>query len=304
MAKVLEALERAKQERQKKLDDERNATAATDSLNAIAGDATYEDESQPETAPSAPVSRTHTVRREPVVHTQISEQVISAHDTQSPITEQLRQIRTNLETVLAEYRSRSLVITSPVSGDGKTLVTANLATVLADNPEHQVLLVDADLRKSDLYRLFGIRQTPGLSEYLREKASLESVIHETSLPNLKLIPAGHPPSKPTVLLSSDRMLNLIAELQRQYNWIIFDTPPLLPVTDASVLARECVGLVLVVRMGQTHRKTVERAQDLLAEMRLPVLGCILNDFVDTAPENQYYYKYYHKVRHEDGFRHR
>ena len=235
-------------------------------------------------------------------HRDMAEAVVGAHDNQSPIAEQVRQIRTNLETVLAEYRSRSIVITSPVTGDGKTLVAANLATVLADHPEQKILLVDADLRKPDQHHLYNVRQAPGLSEYLTGQCTQEEVVQQTSLPNLNVIAAGRPPDKPTVLLSSERMTNLLSEVQSTYQWIIFDTPPLLPVTDASVLARECVGLILVVRMGQTARTLIERSQDLLAEMRLPVLGCILNDFSSLSRSNNYYYKYYHKYGAKAGTR--
>jgi Mrp family chromosome partitioning ATPase len=101
---------------------------------------------------------------------------------------------------------------------------------------------------------------------------------------------------PTVLLSAERLTSLLRVLQKSYRWIVFDTPPLLPVTDAAVLARECTGLIMVVRMAQTPRTIIARAQNLLAEMRLPVLGCIVNDFTQRNRENSYYYKYYGKDR--------
>jgi capsular exopolysaccharide synthesis family protein len=171
-------------------------------------------------------------------------------------------------------------------------VTANLGCVLADDPEHQVLIVDADMRKGDQHGVFGLKPTPGLSDYLLHRALLEDVVQPTPLPNLKVIAAGRAPDKPTVLLNSERMASLIGELQRTYRWIIFDTPPLLPVTDALVLGRDCVGLILVIRMGQTDWGLIERAQGLLAETRLPVLGCILNDYNVHTQENAYYYRYY------------
>lgn len=302
MAKMLDALERARQERLKKMLAPNGVPVGND---ADGDEETPLEESltvsapQP-ASPSAPPAEARSAyrparsNRQDLPQNGISEMVIGAHDHQSPIVEQTRQIRTNLETILAEYRSRTLVISSPVTGDGKTLVTANLATVLADAPEHQVILVDADMRKGNQHSLFGCRPAPGLSEYLSGKCTLEEATYCTSLPNLKIIPAGRMPEMPTVLLGSEQMTALIEELQRSYRWILFDSPPLLPVTDAIVLARECIGLLMVVRMGQTHRNLIERAQELIAEMRVPVLGCILNDLDSPSKENSYYYSAYRR----------
>jgi capsular exopolysaccharide synthesis family protein len=296
MAKMLEALERAKQERLKKMQEGAPAVADDGQPDESAAPLAPPPLAAPPAAPpppARPAGGWGRRLRQPAVTFMagISEMVVGAHDHQSPITEQVRQIRTNLETVLAEYRARTIVISSPVSGDGKTLVAANLATVLADDPDHEILLIDADMRKGDQHRLFGVKASPGLSEYLRDLCPLEAATHATNLPNLKIIPAGHVPEKPTVLLSSDRMISLIGELQRTYRWVVFDTPPLLPVTDALVLGRDCVGLILVVRMGKTQWNLIERAQRVLAETRLPVLGCILNDFDSHTKENAYYYPY-------------
>jgi protein-tyrosine kinase len=287
MAKMLDALERARQERLK--------TQMGPALNTL--------EPPAHAAAPAPLheARPTGPTAQPAHHAQISEMIVGAHDQRSPITEQVSQIRTNLETVLAEYRSRTIVVTSPVAGDGKTLVAANLATVLADDPDNQVLLVDADMRKCDQHRLFGLPMSPGLSECLRDRCTLDEATYKTSLPNLSIVPAGRMPEKPTVLLGSDRMISLLGEWQRTYRWIVLDTPPLLPVTDALVLARECIGLIMVVRMGQTSEKVIIRAQDLLAEMRLPVLGCILNDFNNHSKENAYYYRYYKRPEDDGGF---
>jgi protein-tyrosine kinase len=311
MGRVLEALERARREREKRIGSAEPEGHEPPSAQVPAAPEVEPTEPPPPTAGNGhaePAAEERyefqtprfereatTVRlQRTALATGISERVVGAHDAQSPITEQVRQIRTNLETVLSDYRSRSIVVTSPVSGDGKTLVTANLTTVLADNPEHQVLLIDADMRKPDQHTLFGVRPHPGLSDFLRERNTLDEVIQSTDLPNLKVISAGHPPQNPTVLLSSDRMIAALGEMQRTFHWIVIDTPPLLPVTDASVIARECVGLILVVRMGQTPQNVIARSQELLVEQRLPVLGCILNDFSSQTRGNEYYYRYYRR----------
>lgn len=288
MARMLEALERARQERLRK------AARAVDRAAQCGGapQSGSESESADPENPAAAQPGT------------ISELVIGAHDHKSVVTEQLRQIRTNLETILADCRSKTIAVSSALPGDGKTLVTANLATILADDPEHRVLLVDADMRKGSQHALFGVRSAPGLSEYLRGRCSLDDSIHPTALPNLKLMPAGRAPDLPSVLLGSDRMGNLLTEMQRRYRWIIFDTPPILPITDALVLGRGCAGLILVVRMDRTNRKMIERAQDALAETRIPVLGCVLNDFDLKSRDTAYYGRYYGEYGNTDrqGFK--
>jgi capsular exopolysaccharide synthesis family protein len=218
------------------------------------------------------------------------------------VAEQIRQIHTNLETVLAEHTSRMIVITSPIPGDGKTLVTANLATVLADDPNQRILLIDADMRKPDQHQLFGIQVSPGLSDYLTERNELEEVTYGSTIPNLDIIPAGRIPPKPTVLLSSERMSQITARFSPHYRWILIDTPPMLPVTDACLLARRALGMILVVRMGRTSRHLITRAEEMMAEMRLPVLGCILNEFTEHTRDNSYYYNYYGRPESSSGFK--
>ncbi len=306
MARMLDALERARQERLRQLQQgEGSAASAAPAPAQSASDDAKGGSAAPAppvTAPAATAARpAEAPSRSVTYHHEIDEQVVGVHDVQSPVTEQLRLIRTNLETVLADYRARSIVISSPCAGDGKSLVAANLAAVLADDPKSRVVLVDADLRGPVQHRNFGLRGTPGLAEYLQGRAGLEQVVRETSLPNLNVIPAGHPPAKPAVLLGSERMQSLLAELQHGWQWIIMDTPPLLPVNDAAVLGRESVGMIMVLRMGRTPRGLIQRAQDMLAEMRLPVLGCILNDFDSPGSSNQYYYQEYRKAA-RDGFR--
>ncbi|HOE96453.1 MAG TPA: CpsD/CapB family tyrosine-protein kinase [Candidatus Sumerlaeota bacterium] len=290
MAKVLDALEQARRERLRKLraagarvEAPLNPTEPGDDLELELVEAPQRESAlrpgqRPVVAPAA--------------HPHIAPEIVALHASDSPVAEQVRQIRTNLETVLAKLTARTIVITSPVSGDGKTLVAANLATILADDPRTRVMLVDADLRKPDQHRLFGVKGSPGLAEYLRGRHELADVAVGTSIPNLDFIPAGFPPDKPTVLLSGERMGELLKTLEETYQWVLFDTPPMLPVTDASLLARHVTGLILVVRVGSTTRGAIERTQEMLAETHLPILGCILNDFNDHAAPGGYYHKAY------------
>jgi capsular exopolysaccharide synthesis family protein len=294
MAKVLDALEKARLERERKFQQHRSEPATLASADDTASSSIAGGELR--AVGTEPVADTGRFTAPPAVLTTagISPEIVAAHDPQSPITEQARHIRTNLETVLADYQSRPIVISSPVSGDGKTLVAANLAWVLADNPEREVILIDADMRKPDQHRLFGLRQSPGLSEALSGACGLDDAIQSTAHSNLKVITAGRTPEHPSELLGTEHLNDLLSNLQRRFGWIVFDTPPLLPVTDASMLARESVGMILVMRMGRTHFEQLERAQELMAEMRLPVLGCIVNALTTQSPSENYYNKYYAK----------
>ena len=307
MAKVLEALERARQERLKKMEGSLEPEAQIQAPMQPSALAPSAGEGEAPSTTRVDASRAPSVsaalqRKEAL--RPASDIIVGFHEENSPVTEQIRHIRSNMDSVLADYRTRTIAVTSPVSGDGKTVITANLACVLADSPDQKVVLIDADMRKPDQHHLLGVPAGPGLSEYLQGQCELSEAMYATCIPNLTVIPAGRTPKKPTVLLGSERMHMMISGLQRTYQWIVFDTPPLLPVTDATIIGRECLGTILVVRMGQTPRTVIERAQTLLAEMRLPVLGCILNDFSQRSRENQYYYSYYHKTHPEeqDGFK--
>ena len=285
MAKVLDALARAQQERLRRQQPGLPVDADAPIRPEPSGPRPVVEpvgQTRSELAPVDPLEA------EPPVHPTVADVVVGAHDTLSPIAEQVRQIRTNLDAVLADYASRPIVVTSPVAGDGKTLFAANLAWTLTDNPQQRTLLIDADLRKGEQNRLFGMRRAPGLSEYLRGQGALDQAINRTSMPNLDVMPGGRATSKPTALLSSDRLAALLDQLRPHYTWIVFDTPPLLPVTDATLIGRLCVGLILVVRMGKTQRAAIARAQDLLAENRLPVLGCVLNEFEPMSRAYEYY----------------
>jgi capsular exopolysaccharide synthesis family protein len=301
MAKMLDALEKARQERLKRLHERQGAGPEDSAAQPSTGAPAPLSVVAPEPFQGTPPPARPAVNRAPI-HPGVSEMVIALHDGQSPLVEQVRQIRSNLQTVLDDRAVRTIVITSPASNEGKSLLCANLAVVLAEDPESQVILIDGDMRKPDQHRTFGFSLTPGLSEYLRSANTIDEVVRSTGLSNLKLISAGRRPDNPTVVLGSGRMTRLLRQLEQTYQWIILDTPPLLPVTDATLLARESTGLILVVRMAATPRTAIKRAQELLAELRLPVLGCILNDFNQKTRHDEYYSRYYEKTLEEDGFR--
>jgi succinoglycan biosynthesis transport protein ExoP len=196
-------------------------------------------------------------------------------DSRSPISEAYRAFRTSL--LLASANSpKVIVITSTFAREGKTTTSINLATVLAQMGK-PVLLVDADLRRPRLQKVFKGKMNLGLVNYLAANITLEDVIQETNVPNLSVVLSGPNPPNPSELLASDRMKSLIHEVRSKFAYVIFDSPPVLAVTDAVVLAASADGVVLCVHGGQTPRDLVQRSAERLRQSNIPVLGAILNN---------------------------
>jgi capsular exopolysaccharide synthesis family protein len=196
-------------------------------------------------------------------------------DSRSPISEAYRAFRTSL--LLASASSpKVIVITSTFAKEGKTTTSINLATVLAQMGK-PVLLIDADLRRPRLQKVFKGKMNLGLVNYLAANIPLEDVIQETAVPNLSVVLSGPNPPNPSELLASDRMKTLIHEVRTKFAYVIFDSPPVLAVTDAVVLAASADGVVLCVHGGQTPRELVMRSAERLRQSNIPVLGAILNN---------------------------
>lgn len=188
--------------------------------------------------------------------------------------EALRKLRTNLRFVDVDNQPRSIVITSANQGEGKSTVASNLATVLAESGE-QVVLVDADLRRSAVARAFDLDDSVGLTEVLAGTIPLADALQTTEVPGLQILAGGATPPNPSELLGSHRMEALITELATKH-FIVLDAPPLLPVTDAALLSRGADGAVLVVAAGKTHKEALERAASSLRVVDGKVLGAIIN----------------------------
>ena len=196
-------------------------------------------------------------------------------DSRSPVSESYRAFRTSL--LLASANSpKVIVITSSFAREGKTTTSVNLATVLAQMGK-PVLLVDADLRRPRLQKIFRGKMNLGLVNYLAANIPLEDVIQETSVPHLSVVLSGPTPPNPSELLASDRMKHLVHEVRGKFAYVIFDSPPVLAVTDAIVLAASADGVVLTVHGGQTPRELVIRSAERLRQSNIPVLGALLNN---------------------------
>ncbi|MCU1244479.1 MAG: hypothetical protein JWN02_389 [Acidobacteria bacterium] len=196
-------------------------------------------------------------------------------DSRSPISEAYRAFRTSL--LLASASSpKVIVITSTFAREGKTTTSVNLATVLAQMGK-PVLLIDADLRRPRLQKVFRGKMNVGLVNYLAANIPLEEVIQDSPVPQLSIILSGPTPPNPSELLASDRMKHMIDEVRGKFAFVIFDSPPVMAVTDSIVLAASADGVVLCVHGGQTPRDLVQRAAERLRQANIRVLGAILNN---------------------------
>jgi succinoglycan biosynthesis transport protein ExoP len=224
--------------------------------------------------------------------------LLAVERPRSAIAEAFRSLRTALSFSAAAQETKSLLVTSPSPLEGKSLVSINLAVAFAQAGK-RVLLVDSDLRKPRLHKTFGLAPTVGLSNLLAGEGvrDLDEAVQETSIENLFVLPCGPRPPNPSELLGTDRMRDLVAEMEEKFDKVIFDTPPTVNVTDSSVLLNFVDGAILVVRGFTTQRELARRAAELLQTGRGRVLGVILNN-ADTPKgaygyDGYYYYSSYY-----------
>jgi succinoglycan biosynthesis transport protein ExoP len=213
--------------------------------------------------------------------------------------EALRALRTNVLFSTAESPSRSLIVTSAGPGEGKTVVSSNLAAALADTGL-RVLVIDGDLRKPKLHKVFNVAQEPGLSNLIVGTCKASQVVVKTSILNLWVLPAGRVPPNPAELLGSSRFRQFLVSLRDHFDWIVIDTPPVMAVTDASVLAHAVSGVVFVVGAEMVSRQTAATALEQLALAHGKVLGGVLNR-VDLD-RNAYFYSQYYNKQYREYYR--
>jgi capsular exopolysaccharide synthesis family protein len=215
-------------------------------------------------------------------------------------SECFRTLRTSVLFSTAEEGLRSLVVTSTGPGEGKTLVATNLAVGLAQ-AGMRVLLIDADMRKPRVHMVFDKPRQPGLSNVLVGTAKFSETVHATTVPGLWMVPAGAYPPNPSELLSSKRFADLVASLGVHFDWAIIDTPPVMAVTDSSIVAHLTTGVVFVVGAEMTSRYAALRAVEQLGRGRAKFLGAVLNR-VDLQ-HNAYYYAEYYRREYSDYYNH-
>nr|WP_163182726.1 CpsD/CapB family tyrosine-protein kinase [Neobacillus sedimentimangrovi] len=206
----------------------------------------------------------------------------------SPVSEQFRTIRTNIQFSSIDQEVRTLMVTSPGPAEGKSTIAVNMAVVFAQQGR-RVLLVDADMRKPIMHYTFNQLNTYGLTSVLTREMTLVKAVKETNEKDLFVLTSGPVPPNPAELLSSMAMERFFREAEEQFDMIVFDTPPLMAVTDAQILANKCDGTILVVSSGKTDKDQLVKAKDLLDSVQSKLLGVVLNN---KKLKNTNYYYYY------------
>jgi capsular exopolysaccharide synthesis family protein len=221
--------------------------------------------------------------------------LIAHQDARSLVSEAYRNVRTSIQLSSNGYPPpRVLLITSSFQREGKTATSINLAEALAQNGQ-RVILLECDLRNPRMHRAMGIHGADGMSSFLAGGAELGGLIRPSSVPNLYCITAGRIPSNPAELISAQRMREGLNALQEHFDNIIIDSPPLLPVTDARILATLVDGVILVIRADVTPRGVVLQSKRLLKAVHAPLLGAILNGVDMFGPGRYRYAQYYSYV---------
>ncbi len=218
--------------------------------------------------------------------------LVTLTDPDSPVSEEYRKLKGMITKLTKRDGFRNLLmVTSSVSGEGKSVTCLNLAVILAEEYNHTVLLIDADLRRPSLHGYLGVPQHAGLSDCLRGGLDLKTAIVRTGIPKLSLLTSGGKTANPVELLSSPRMRELLREVKGRYRdrYVIIDTPPLLPYAETHALAAQTDGVVFVVKEGTTSRKSIRDAIDSMKEASL--LGVVFNDVSAGSLKGRYDYYY-------------
>ncbi|WKZ19232.1 MAG: polysaccharide biosynthesis tyrosine autokinase [Candidatus Jettenia sp. CY-1] len=225
-------------------------------------------------------------------------QLITYNLPKYPITESIKRIRTNIMFSHPDNPKKTLLVSSAIPSEGKTLLTSNLGVVMAQTGK-KVLLVDADLRNPSLHKTFELDESSGLSNSLINPINLHRVARVTKVPNLYVITSGPPSPNPSELLSSLAMVEFLKVAKEEYDWIIIDSPPLLTVTDGSILARMVDGIVFVLRNKRTSIAIAQKGVGCISAVHDKILGVVIND-LNFSDEYRYHYydkkeRYYQKA---------
>ncbi len=250
---------------------------------------------QPPAPPAAPAGQptvpARTVSASGAASNNYSPALATHHDRGGTIAEEYRSLRTHLMAIYPEERF-CLVVTSAVGGEGKTVTTLNLGLTLAERQERRTIVIDADMRKGKVAEYLQADPSPGLADLLRGGNDLPDVIRKTVYPNLFYVPSGMAGKEEVgELVARPELHELIARLRREYDYVLFDSPPVNPVADAAVLSRAVGDALVVVRMNKTDREETDRAIRVLRAANVKVSGLVLTHrryFMSSYR----YYRYY------------
>jgi capsular exopolysaccharide synthesis family protein len=221
---------------------------------------------------------------------------------QSPATEAIRHAHTAIMLSASGRPPGVIMVTSANPSEGKTMVASNLALTFALD-RHQTVVIDCDLRKPRLHKIFQLDPQPGLSNYLTGSATLEEILRPASVPNLSVITAGARPPNPGNLLNSEEFKDLLTQLRQRFDHIIIDTPPILGFSDGLIVSVLTDGVLFITKHNSTHKGAGRLACQLLSQIHAPLMGAVLN-CVDAHGQAygryNYHYNYKHYSKYYDG----
>lgn len=219
--------------------------------------------------------------------------LVVAMDPLDPAAKAYRNLRMNLMFMNTEEEPiRTVLFTSPGPSEGKSTSAVNFAVMLAQQGQ-RVLLIDSDLRRPSLHRALDLLREPGLTNLLIGDAGPRETVRPNVLPNLDFLPSGPFPPNPSELLNSKTMVRILEEFEGRYDQVIIDSPPVLAVTDAAILAVHTDGAVIVLRSGETEQRAAERSVNQLRRLGVRVFGAVLNEVSAANPDESYYLQYYY-----------
>lgn len=213
--------------------------------------------------------------------------LVSFTDLGNPATEAFRLLTVRLRVLRRNHPFKKILITSTIPQEGKSTVSANLACSLARSSQQKVLLLEGDVRRPSLSSVFGIGDIPGLCELIRGEVNITDCVYNLKDAGFWLLPAGNAQGRPLEHLQSGKLPNMIVKLQSWFDWIVIDSPPVLPLADTSIWSRLAEGILLVTRQGTTERKQLKRGLEALDRQK--VIGAILNSS-ESLPHSDYYYR--------------
>ena len=223
--------------------------------------------------------------------------LIANTDAKSPVSEAYRTIRTNIKfSNIAGQELKTIMLTSATPNEGKSTTISNLAVVMAQ-AGHSVVLCDCDFRNPTQHKMFGLHNK-GLSNCVATGSNVMDIIQQTSIPNLYVLTSGPVAPNPSELLASQNMVDILEELKQHFDYVLVDTPPIMPVTDAAVVSAKVDGTILVIASGAVSPSVAVEAKTRLEQAGAHLLGVVLNK-VDVGANSHYGYGYYYYYGHKD-----
>ncbi|MFC1586766.1 CpsD/CapB family tyrosine-protein kinase [Planctomycetota bacterium] len=213
------------------------------------------------------------------------------------IAEEIRSLRTNMWTLRMEQDIKTITITSCRHNEGKTTLATNLALFMAKNKDRRVLLVDADMRRPKIKTLSNIHPDMGLDDIVEGRCEIKDALIYSERDNLYIIPSVRGHSNASEMLEYERSNEIIAELRTVFDYVIYDTPPVLSTTDPTILGQKVDGVILAIKANATQRESIEHAQNLLEQVNIKILGAVITQMRNYLPRYLYRYQYYHDYYH-------